>query len=59
MNTPMKLSKKYYKPTITTIILDNEISLILCSDNDGNHHGHHGHRMPEYDEEENNESPFN
>lgn len=50
------MKKIYNKPEITLILIDNEISLILCSDND-HHHGHHGHHMQEY-EEENSDSPF-
>lgn len=65
MNTLMKLSKKYDKPTITTIILDNEISLILSSDCDGGYKNHKPgcpcrHCNPDKnDENYYNESPFN
>lgn len=52
------MKKIYNKPEITLILIDNEISLILCSDNDHHHHGHHGHHMQEYEEEENSDSPF-
>lgn len=47
--------KEYITPEITTIPIDNTISLVLCSDNDGHHHHHHS---PEYDEEEESSSPF-
>jgi len=50
-NTIMK--RPYQPPTIDIIPIDNEISLILCSD-----HHHHGHHVQEFEEENefNNES---
>ena len=45
------MKRTYTTPTIEVIKLDNEISLILCS-NDGHHHGHH------IEEENYNENPY-
>lgn len=49
------MKRTYQPPTIDIVPIDNEISLILCSDHDHHHHGHH---VQEFEEENefNNES---
>ena len=52
------MKKIYISPTISTIIIDNEISLILCSNNEDEHGHGHGHHTSEYIIEDNSDSPF-